>query len=555
MQASSALARLGAVACGITLAAGVTIATAVSTAGATTWTSTATQAETLVNATDVGPAAAATPMRIAVALNVRNAAALQRGIQNHVVVTPAQFRASYAPTAAQADAVASYLTSNGFSSVQVASNRLLVTAQGTAARASAAFNTPIERFSQNGHDVFANTKVAQVPSSLRSTVLAVLGLNDAAQVRVHPVVAATNPPSSCVVTGVGYPCSYNPQGFWQVYDATSAPTGASTSVAIFAEGAVNQVITDLRTEETANALAQVPATIVPVGPGSSDTSGLDEWDMDTQYSTGMAGTVAHLYLYDTTSLNDSDITAEFNQFAADNVAKAASASFGECEFQASLDGSMQADDNAFMEAAAQGQTVFGSAGDTGGFCPVGAAVNGVPAGAPDVNYPASSPWVISAGGTTLVTNADGSYSNEIAWAAGGGGPSLFEAAPAYQSNVVPPLGTVCATAGVACGRAVPDVAMDADPNSGANVYVSGQPAGVGGTSLSSPLTLGVWARLESASGNTLGFAGPLLYAAAGSPAFHDIVLGDTGPYPATPGYDLATGNGTFDVAQAVKVIG
>jgi pseudomonalisin/xanthomonalisin len=97
--------------------------------------------------------------------------------------------------------------------------------------------------------------------------------------------------------------------------------------------------------------------------------------------------------------------------------------------------------------------------------------------------------------------------------------------------------------------------MDADPNSGANVYISGQPTGVGGTSLSSPLTLGVWARLESAHGNTLGFAGPLLYAAAGGPAFHDIVLGDTGPYPATPGYDLATGNGTFDVAKAVNSIG
>jgi subtilase family serine protease len=555
MQASSALARLGGVACAISLAAGVAIGPAASTVGASTWSSTATQAETLVNATDIGPAAATTPMRVAVALNIQNRTALQRGIQNHVVLTPAQFTASYAPTASQASAVATYLTGSGFTNVRVASNRLLVTAQGTAAQAASAFNTSIERFSQNGRAVIANTTAAQVPWSLGSTVAAVLGLTNAAQVRVHPVVAATNPPSSCVVTGVGYPCTYNPQGFWQAYDATSAPAGGSTSVAIFAEGAVNQVITDLRTEETANGLTQVPATIVPVGPASTDTSGLDEWDMDTQYSTGMAGTVSHLYLYDTTSLNDSDITAEFNQFAADNIAKAGSASFGECEFQASLDGSMQADDNAFMEAAAQGQTVFASAGDTGGFCPVGVAANGVPAGVPDVNYPASSPWVVGAGGTTLVTNADGSYNNEIAWLAGGGGPSLFEAAPAYQSNVVPPLGTVCATLAVACGRAVPDVAMDADPNSGANVYVSGQPVGVGGTSLSSPLTLGVWARLESAGGNALGFAGPLLYAAAGSPAFHDIVLGDTGPYPATPGYDFATGNGTFDVANAVTAIG
>jgi len=97
--------------------------------------------------------------------------------------------------------------------------------------------------------------------------------------------------------------------------------------------------------------------------------------------------------------------------------------------------------------------------------------------------------------------------------------------------------------------------MDADPNSGANVYVGGTPTGIGGTSLSSPLMLGVWARLESAGGNGLGFAGPRLYGASGTSAFHDIILGDTGPYPATPGYDFATGVGTVDVGAAVSTIG
>ena len=178
----------------------------------------------------------------------------------------------------------------------------------------------------------------------------------------------------------------------------------------------------------------------------------------------------------------------------------------------------------------------------------------MPAGAPDVNYPASSPGVVSVGGTTLVTNADGSYDQEIAWLAGGGGPSLFEAPPAWQAGISPPSGTVCTTLGVACGRAVPDIAMDADPNSGADVYVNGTPEGVGGTSLSSPLALGVWARLESAHGNGLGFAGPALYRANGTAAYHDIVLGDTGPYPALPGDDFATGLGTVDVARAVTLV-
>jgi subtilase family serine protease len=370
--------------------------------------------------------------------------------------------------------------------------------------------------------------------------------------KASPTVTQSDP-ASCAVSGVGYPCTYNPQGFWNAYDAASAPTGSATKVGIFAEGDVSGVVTDLRTEETANGLAPVPVTIS--GPGSTDTSGLDEWDMDTQYSTGMAGTVSSLTIYDAASMDDASLTAQFNQFAADGSVQAASASFGECEFAASLSGSMLADDNIFMEAAAQGQTVFTSSGDTGGFCPVGVAENGVPAGAPDVSYPASSPWVISVGGTTLLTNSDGSYDAEIAWLAGGGGPSLFESPASFQTGVLPPLGTVCGLVGIACGRAVPDVALDADPNSGANVYVNGTAEGVGGTSLSSPLMLGVWARLQSAAGNGLGFAGPKLYAASGTAAFHDILLGDTGPYPATPGYDFATGVGTPDVGAAVSIIG
>jgi len=281
---------------------------------------------------------------------------------------------------------------------------------------------------------------------------------------------------------------------------------------------------------------------------------VDEWDMDTQFSTGMAGGVSRLYLYDTTSLTDADVTLEFSRFASDDRARAGSASFGECEYQAYLDGAMIAMDNVFQEAAVQGQTVFASSGDTGGFCPV-VPDNGVPAGAPDVNYPASSPYVVSAGGTTLLTNGDGSYDQETAWLAGGGGPSLFEVQPSWQAGVAPPTGSTCVEYVACLGKTLPDVAMDADPESGANVYVDGTPEGVGGTSLSSPLTLGVWARLESAHGNRLGFAAPRLYAAGGSAGFHDVTLGDTGPYPALPGYDLATGLGTFDVAQMVNAIG
>jgi hypothetical protein len=60
--------------------------------------------------------------------------------------------------------------------------------------------------------------------------------------------------------------------------------------------------------------------------------------------------------------------------------------------------------------------------------------------------------------------------------------------------------------------------------------------------------------VEAHNGEKVPFASPVLYVLNGSAAYHDITLGDTGPYPATPGYDLATGIGTFDVAKAETLI-
>ncbi len=254
-------------------------------------------------------------------------------------------------------------------------------------------------------------------------------------------------------------------------------------------------------------MPQVPVTIDHTGLASSDTSGADEWDLDTQYSTGMAQSVKDLVLYDSTTLDDSDLAIAFADFAAQDKAKAGSASFGECEADAYLDGSMLVDDESFAEAAAQGQTVFASAGDTGGFCSAGTP-NGVPAGVPDVNYPASSPYVVGVGGTSLLTNANGSYDEELAWVAGGGGISYFEPQPPWQAGDGV-IGTIGSKTNL---RTVPDVAMDADPYTGANVYVDGTPEAVGGTSLASPLALGVWDRIESDHADKVPFASPLLYA-------------------------------------------
>jgi pseudomonalisin len=540
--------------------------------GQTVWVSTATQGMSLSNAVDLGALPAQSPLKVVVSLGLRNVAGLKQLVAGMndpnsplygTELTPNQFTASYGPTSDQVSAVIGYLGSQGFTNVQAEPNNLLVTADGTAAAASAAFNTTIKQFSLNGETVYANVSAAQVPASLGGIVTAVLGLNTANKMMPggNPTGIKICGPIGSVVCPVSF---YTPNDYWLAYDAGATPTGSKTTIAIFASGDVTGVISDLRVAENVNKLPQVPVVVRQVGL-ASPPNGTDEWALDTQMSTGMAGAVQTLYIYTATHLFDSDVALMFNKFVTDNVARAGSASFGLCEAFAWADGSMLVDDMIFLQGAAQGQTVFASTGDQGSACPVTGATNGVPlSGVPGaVLYPASSAYVVAVGGTTLFTDSSGNYVKEAGWDAGGGGISAFENCPFWMSA-----GTVpSCNAGA---RGLPDVAMDADLVSGGLVYIGCPPNDpnpkadcefiVGGTSLSAPLALGVWARLQSARNNKLGYASPKLYSLyqAGpppvSPGYHDVVGGCNGAYCAIPGWDYVTGLGSFDITKILALL-
>jgi pseudomonalisin len=525
-------------------------------AATTTWSPTATKALSLSHATSLGGAAATTPLRLTIGLTPRDRAGIDQLIKAQATpgsasyekfLTPAEFTSRFAATSADAQAVSSYLSTAGMKNVTVASNRLQVTADATVAQAESAFHTSIGKFTQAGKTVLANTAAAQVPSALASKVSGVLGLSSLG------VSATPTLPSLPKLTG------FHPDEFNKVYDSGSTKPGTGTTLAVIAEGDLTQTVKDLRTFEAKRKLPQVPVQLVYTGIKSPDTAGADEWDLDTQTSTGIASSAKKLYVYVSTSLTDADLARSINAFAAQNVARSGSASLGECDVLPYLDGSMVVDDIALAEAAVQGQTFFASSGDTGSACAV-AATNGVPgAGLPDTEYPASSPYAMGVGGTTLAATDSDVYQTEIAWNAGGGGVSPVENGGYWQNNVVP-----TSAAGL---RGVPDVAFDADPDTGGIITVDGADETIGGTSLASPLALGLWTRLQASHGNKLGFAAPKLYGiyskaqtAAPLPpttvpsSFHDIVLGSNGAFTALPGYDYTTGLGSWDVAKLCKAI-
>ncbi len=171
-----------------------------------------------------------------------------------------------------------------------------------------------------------------------------------------------------------------------------------------------------------------------------------------------------------------------------------------------------------------------------------------------VSYPASSPYVLSVGGTTLMLNSDGSYANEAGWSGSGGGLSAYETEPSYQASFpIPQDGGAM--------RGVPDVSYNADQASGVTVYDSYGQQGwmvVGGTSAGAPQWAALLAIANSAAGRNLTTANQTLYNAATSSystLYHAITSGTNGScgyYCQTrTGYNYVTGLGS---PQALALI-
>lgn len=193
--------------------------------------------------------------------------------------------------------------------------------------------------------------------------------------------------------------------------------------------------------------------------------------------------------------------------------------------------SMESFDEVAQEAGLLGITITVASGDNG-------SSDGVNDGQNHVDFPASSPHVLACGGTTLLS-ADGTITNETVWNDGpqggatGGGYSTAFARPNWQSSDVPQ-----------ANRGVPDVAGDADPETGYKVQVDGQQLVIGGTSAVAPLWAGLIALLNEKLQTRTGLISPTLYGLNESTCFHEITTGNNGAFSAGPGWNATTGLGS-----------
>ncbi len=276
----------------------------------------------------------------------------------------------------------------------------------------------------------------------------------------------------------------------------------------------------------------------PAGPGNPNGNWEIEEALDIEWAHGIAPG-ANIILVEATTDSDSDLFTAVATAAALPGVSAVSMSWGIDEYS----GENSQDSTFVTPSGHQGVTFLAASGDVGGFSYDN---QGNPTTTPGILYPAASPNVVAVGGTSLLLNADDSYNSETAWSGSGGGTSLYEPQPAYQNG-----------SQQTNYRTIPDVAFDADPNTGVAVYDSyndtdnsGPWVQVGGTSLAAPSWAGLIAIANQgrllAGGATLDGPGQTLPAFYAIPTtdFNDITSGSNGVFSAGPGYDEVTGLGS-----------
>jgi kumamolisin len=418
--------------------------------------------------------------------------------------------------------------------------RRTVRLQGRAEQFAAAFRVIMQTYEAQGQVFRAREGTIQVPQHLLEVVTGVFGFDQRPQAVPHFRVKQSGRPGAAAPRAESGP-TFNPTDLADLYQFPAGVNGAGETIGIIELGG-GYTSNDLQTYFAQLGISPAPSVIsISVDGGQNqpgDPSGADgEVELDIEVAGAVApGANQKVFFAPNT---DQGFLDAISQAVHDSDVTLISISWGQAE-SGWTSQALASFNQTFQDAATLGKTVFAAAGDNG-------STDGQSDGQSHVDFPASSPYVVGCGGTTLRAS-NGQITSETVWneqasgeGATGGGVSAVFALPDYQQNVGVPAAPTSAG-----GRGVPDAAGDADPETGYNVLVDGQPTVVGGTSAVAPLYAGLFAlineNLHAQGKPRAGFVQPVLYANAR--AFHDITQGNNGAFSAGPGWDATTGLGS-----------
>lgn len=388
----------------------------------------------------------------------------------------------------------------------------------------------------------------RIAEALSGVVIAVLGLDDRPQSRAHSHLRRLGGQERDA-TGM---TAYRPQDLGGAYEFPPNMDGHGTRLAIIELGG-GFYPADLHTYFSELGLPIPDVQVVGLhGATNSPTGDPTSADGEVLLDIEVAGALApgaEQIVYFAPNTDRGFVEAISAAVHSTPTPAAISISWGAPEDQWTAQ-ARTAIDQALADAAALGVTVCVASGDRG-------SSDGAPDGRAHVDFPAASPHALGCGGTRLEIGADGTVGTETVWnAAGnasGGGVSNAFALPSFQAAAGVP-----ARAGGGSGRGVPDVAADADPETGYVIFADGEWLVSGGTSAAAPLWAALVCCLVQATNRPLGLINTHLYAGVHrglvQPGFRDITSGNNGAYRAGPGWDACTGLGVPNGVALLKTL-
>ena len=419
---------------------------------------------------------------------------------------------------------------------------------GPASAMQAAFGTTLKNYSIGPLEYRGRTGTLSVTDDVHPLIEAVFGLDNRPQVhphfRFHPHQRRTgNKPTAGLKPRTAGDGSFTPVEVAQLYRFPAKLDGTGQTIAIIELGG-GYTNTDLKNYFAGLKAPAPQVTAVSVDGGRNAPAGdPNSADGEVMLDIEVAGAVApgaRIAVYFTPN-TDSGFIDAVTAAVHDTVRhpSVVSISWGSAESDWTAQ-ALKDFDSHCADAALLGVTICVAAGDNGYTDSTDSSVKTA-----SVDFPASSPNVLACGGTRLLRDGTetvwGSLLSQGGGATGGGISSVFPV-PAFQNGVhLPP----SLNPGAGPGRGVPDISGNADPQSGYQVLVDGQPGVVGGTSAVAPLWAALIALLNQGLGKSVGFLTPQLYQLpATAQALKDITVGGNGGYHAGPGWDACTGLGS-----------
>jgi kumamolisin len=501
---------------------------------------------------------------------------LEQRVANGEVISPAELEKNYAPDPGERDKLITWLKSQNFDVADVSPDGTSVYARSSVAQIEKTLGVDMVSVTKDGVTYTAAKNAPSLPADVGAGVHAIIGLQPFRQARKQSRIflplndnrallgvrsprprgaqarraRAMRPAAAQPTVNIDNAPPYVVPEILKAYGADGLGlSGKGQTIAILIDTVPNSA--DLRAFWAQNGVPnsrtrvqKVNVTGQPLPPASGEET------LDVSWASGVAPE-AKVRVYATGTLQFVDLDRALDQIIADLAdhpgMRQLSISLGLGEkFMGGPQGEVRTQHMKFLRLAAAGVNVFVSSGDAGSK-PDDTGHSAT--GPTQAEYESSDSMVVGVGGTTLKLTAAGAVKSEVAWTSSGGGTSIFFDRPAWQKGPGLPAGTK---------RLVPDVALAADPNTGAFLVLNGRVTQIGGTSWSAPVWAGFCALLNEARAKAgkppLPFLNPLLYPLKGTACFRDIVSGTNGDFQANAGYDQVTGLGVPNVKELVKAL-